>query len=465
MKPVHSFAFTLASILILCSPSFCQKPDTPKSRPYEDLAKQIITTGLSTDESYHILTELCTTIGARLAGSPQAAQAVSWAKRKMEDYGFSNVRLESVTVPHWIRGPKEEASIIRSSGEILPMKICALGGSIATPKDGITARVVEVKSFDELKSLGEDARGRIVFFNRPMDQTKIYPFEAYGGAVNQRTQGAVEAAQVGGVGTIVRSMTERADDVPHTGAMNYVDSIRKVPTAALSIAAANLLDSLLRIDPWLQVKLKLTCQTLPDVESSNVIGEITGTEYPNEIVLVGGHLDSWDKGQGAHDDGTGVSQSIEALRLIKSLGLQPKRTIRVVLFMNEEHGLNGGKAYAADIPASEKHIAAIETDAGGFSPRGFGVSSDSVTFAKIARWSHLLEPMDAEEIRRGGGGADISPLARSHIPMIGLRVDSQRYFDYHHSDSDTIDKVNERELELGATTLAILAYVLAQEGL
>ena len=413
-----------------------------------------------------MLTELTTKVGNRVSGSPQAEQAVAWAKKKMEELGFDKVHTEPVTVPHWVRGKVEKCSIVNSKSHgNASLTVCALGGSIGTPDEGVTAEVYEVKSFDALQAEKDKAKGKIIFFNRPFDNSKISTFEAYGGAVNQRGQGAVEAAKVGGIAALVRSMTTRIDDVPHTGAMNYNDSIPKVPAAAVSTIGANLLSELLEKEKNVKINLKLSSQILSDVESENVIGELTGTEKPNEVIVIGGHLDSWDKGQGAHDDGSGCVHSMEALRLLKQLDLKPKRTIRCVLFMNEENGLRGGKAYAAKDRPGEKHIAAIETDAGGFTPRGFGVTSDSVTFEKIARWAYLFESIEADRIRKGGGGADISELGKKGVPEIGLRVDGQRYFDYHHSDSDTIDKVNERELELGATALAVLVYVLAQEGL
>jgi len=246
--------------------------------------------------------------------------------------------------------------------------------------------------------------------------------------------------------------------------MGYIEAIPKVPAGAMSTRGADELSNLLKEDGGLKVYVKTTCETLPDVESANVVGEIRGTELPNEVVVVGGHLDSWDKGQGAHDDGSGVVQSMEALRLLKELGLKPKRTIRAVAFMNEENGGRGGQAYAAKDRPGETHIAAIETDMGGFMPRGFGVETDSVRFQKIARWAHLFSPIWADRIVRGGGGSDISWLMAKGVPQISLLPETQRYFDYHHSESDTIDKVNERELELGAACLAILTYVLAQEG-
>jgi Zn-dependent M28 family amino/carboxypeptidase len=297
-----------------------------------------------------------------------------------------------------------------------------------------------------------------------MDPKLLDPFEAYGGAVDQRGRGAIEAAKHGGVAAIVRSMSLAVDDVPHTGAMRYVDSIKKVPAAAVSTVGAERLSDLLKKGP-VKLTLKLSCSILPDAESANVVGELTGSEKPEEVIVIGGHLDSWDKGRGAHDDGSGIAHVLEALRLLKEAGLAPKRTIRVVGFMNEENGTKGGIAYAAKPRPGEKHIAALETDAGGFSPRGFGVTADSLVFGKIAKWAYLFEPIEADRIRKGGGGADISDLGKQGVPMIGLRVDGQRYFDYHHSAKDTIDKVNERELELGAASIAALTYVLAQEGL
>lgn len=462
-----SLRFLIFAVLTLFAVpfSFAQGADSLAGASYEDVAARIIRTGLSTGKAYGLLSDLCLNIGHRLSGSPEAAKAVVWGKRMMEEYGLENVRLEPVMVPRWVRGRMEEGWIVRSSGKKIPLRICALGGSVGTPKEGITAGIVEVTSFEELRAMGDAAEGKIVFFNRPMDPTKYSTFEAYGGAVDQRGQGSVEAAKVGGVAALVRSMSTRIDDVPHTGAMGYNDSIPKVPGAAVSTRGAEILDSLLARDKQLKVHLNFSCETLPDVESADVIGELTGSEKPEEVIVVGGHLDSWDKGQGAHDDGAGCVQTIEALRILKNLGLHPKRTIRAVLFMNEENGLRGGMAYAAKDRPAETQIAAIETDAGGFTPRGFGVQADSAGVARLQRWAPLLRGIDADRITQGGGGADISPLAKRGVPTLGLRVDSQRYFDYHHSDSDTIDKVNERELELGATALAILCYVIAQEGM
>jgi Zn-dependent M28 family amino/carboxypeptidase len=459
--------FSLVTLLIVVSSVLnSQTTDAAKDRPYEKFANNVISAGLGSGKAIDILTELSVGVGPRLSGSPQAAKAVEWSKHKMEELGFQNVHLEKVMVPHWVRGDVEECKIVDSrSVGTKPLKICALGGSVGTQNDGITAEVIEVSTFDELKALGDQAKGKIIFFNRSMDRSKISTFEAYGGAVNQRGAGAREAAKAGGVAAIVRSMTTRLDDSPHTGAMGYIDSIAKVPAAAVSTIGANFLSDLIKKEKHVRLHLALSCQTLPDVESANVVGELTGSEKPNEVIVIGGHLDSWDKGRGAHDDGAGCAHVIEALRLLKELGFTPKRTIRAVTFINEENGTRGGKAYAALSRPGEKHIAALETDAGGFSPRGFGVTSDSVTFQKISQWEYLFAPIDADRIRKGGGGADIGELGSQGVPTIGLRVEGNRYFDYHHSENDTLDKVNERELELGAISIAILTYVLAQEGL
>lgn len=430
----------------------------------DSVVRTIVQTALLQNRSIEMLRELCA-IGPRLSGSEQYEKAAQWSKSTMERLGFDRVWLEPVMVPHWVRGDKEEAMVYPAKRRMLmPVKVAALGGSIATPKEGVMGEIVEVRSFDELHTLGAAAKGKIIFFNRPMDRTQINTFAAYGGAVDQRGRGAIEAARMGGIAAIVRSMTTRIDDVSHTGAMGYDDNIPKVPAAAISTRDADRLSELLKIEPGTRMRLTLSCETLPDAATWNVVGEIRGSEFPNEVIVVGGHLDSWDKGVGAHDDGAGCIQSIEVLRLIKELGLKPKRTIRAVMFANEENGLRGGIAYAAVQRSGEHHIAAIESDAGGFVPRGFGVS-DSAAYVRIKSWEPLFSFMNADRIVRGGGGADISPLMRQGVPGIGLNVDSQRYFDVHHSDNDVIEAVNERELALGAGAMAVLAWMIAEEGL
>ncbi|MDD8018814.1 MAG: M20/M25/M40 family metallo-hydrolase [Bacteroidota bacterium] len=430
-----------------------------------DIVERLKNNGLESLHSYEMLKNLTSTVGNRLSGSENYEKAVRWGMQTLKDAGCDSVWLEPVMIPHWVRG-KSEKAFVWNGKKKEALAVCALGGSIATPKNGIRAEVIEVHSLDEVKKLGVKAEGKIIFYNRPFDKTKFSPFEAYGGAVDQRSRGAIEAAKVGAIGVLARSMTNALDNEPHTGMMQYKDSVTKIPAAAISTVGAEYVSGLLKTGKPVTVELYLECQTLPDVQSSNVIGEIHGAELPHEIILVGGHLDSWDKGVGAHDDGAGIVHSIEALHLIKNLGIRPKRTIRAVLFANEENGLRGAKAYAARVQnKNEKHLAAIESDAGGFAPLGFGVTSDSSKFEKIKTWSPLLEVVGADKIRREGGGADVGQLAPFTSALIGLNPEQQRYFDYHHSNNDTIDKVHPRELELGAIAISILAWLISQEGL
>lgn len=387
---------------------------------FAQIPDSLLQTGLRKPQSYDLLRELTSKAPHRLSGSTGAANAVQLMKSVMEREGFSNVRLEQCMVPHWERGPVESAEIVRLGGKNIRLNICALGGSIATPRGGITAEVVEVHSVDEVKALGDLAKGKIVFFNRAFDPAKFDTFEGYSGAVDQRAGGAVNAARAGGVAALVRSMTTALDDVPHTGGMGYQDTVTKVPGAAISTMGANRLSALLKKDPHLKLRIVLTCRTFPDTTSSNVMGEITGSERPDEVIVVGGHLDCWDKGSGAHDDGSGCVQAIEVLKLIRELGLTPKRTIRAVLFMNEENGLRGGRAYEADLRRkSERQIAAIESDRGGFAPRGFSIQGDSLVVARVLRWRALFDRIDAGKIQKGGSGVDISPMVRDGVPGFG----------------------------------------------
>jgi hypothetical protein len=372
-----------------------------------------------------------------------------------------------VTVQHWVRGDIEEAKIIQARQmNPYPLSVTALGWSIATPAPGISAPVVEAASFDELRRLGEKVKGKIVFFNKAMDRAYLDTFRAYGEAVPLRGRGAAEAAKQGAVAVLVRSMTLRTDDDPHTGMVQYDPKVAKIPAAALSTLDADFLSDLLQKDDSVVVNLKLSCRELPPVASANVVGELHGTDWPDQIILLGGHLDSWDLAMGAHDDGAGCVQAVEALRLIKELGLKPKRSIRAVLFMNEEFGVSGGRDYARNgRRKKEKHIAAIESDRGGFLPVGLSVGGSPETFLKLQSLENLLKPSGIVWVRPGGGGADIGPLAGQGTVLMSLVPDSQRYFDVHHSAQDILASVNPRELELGAIIMAIVSYVLAEEGL
>ncbi|MEE3020567.1 MAG: M20/M25/M40 family metallo-hydrolase [Bacteroidota bacterium] len=433
------------------------------------MLQSIYRTALLDGKAYDWLDYLTNQIGGRLSGSLNAERAVEWSKQELEKLSLDKVWLQPVLVPKWVRGPKEFALIETEPGVTFNVPITALGGSVATPSVGLKAEVVEVQNFEELAALGtEKIDGKIVFFNRPMQADLISTFSAYGGCVNQRYDGAREASQYGAIGVIVRSMSLRMDDYPHTGAMSYGDQpiSKRIPAAAISTNAAEKLSNLLKIAPKLKFLFRQQCKQYDDVLSYNVIGEITGSDYPDEIILVGGHLDSWDVGDGAHDDGAGCVQSMEVLRLFQQLDYKPKRTLRVVLFMNEENGLRGGRKYA-EIAAlkGETHIFALESDAGGFTPRGFNFDLPDHEFTQVKSWEPLFKPYLIHYFEKGGSGADIGPLKTKTNVLAGLRPDSQRYFDHHHAATDTFDAVNKRELELGAATLSSLIYLYDTYGL
>ncbi|RFZ83179.1 peptidase M28 family protein [Mucilaginibacter terrenus] len=454
-----------SAILLLSVVTSVKAQDSVTIRKFFDEA-------LVNGQSYENLRYLCKKIGPRLSGSANAQKSVEWSKKLMDSYGFDKVYLQEVMVPHWVRGAKEQGFIIDGKTRI-PVPIAALGMSVATPKDGVTATIVEVKSLKELETLGESVvKGKIVFFNGPFDQRYIETGEGYGAAGVQRFAGPSAAAKLGAVGAIVRSITPALDDYPHTGGTVYEEGGRKIPAAAISTLAANKLSNMLRLRKLPQIKFffKQNCELLPDVRSYNVIGEITGTEKPNKIITVGGHLDSWDLAEGAHDDGTGVMQSVEVLRIFKAVGYKPKNTVRAVFFMNEENGHKGGLKYA-EVAAQNKedHLVALETDEGGFTPRGF--SFQGVTAAKLKdinnNFKSLLEPYEADRLVSGGGGTDIGPLKETipSIVLMGFRPDSQRYFDIHHTPNDVFENVNKRELELGAASIAAMVYLIDQHGL
>jgi hypothetical protein len=432
---------------------------------YNNIADLFIKYSLLEQKGYEWLKELCK-IGPRLSGSDNSLKAIYWAKNKMEKLGFDSVWLQPVMVPKWVRNNIESAIISHSKKyKGRKLNIASFGGSIATPPNGITAEIVEVKSLDQLKIFGDKIKGKIVFFNRSFDNSLVSTFEAYGKAVDQRTQGAIEAARYGAVASIVRSVTSQKDNVPHTGVMYYDPIITKIPHAAIGTLDADFLSSAIKEEPDLSINIEMNCENFPDVESFNVIGELRGNEFPDETIVVGGHYDSWDKGCGAHDDGAPCLQTMEILDLFNRLGLKPKRTIRCVLFINEENGLRGAIEYGkyADT-AKVKHIAAIEADRGAFTPRGFNITSDSTTVKKLQEWLPILNKAHIDWIRSGGSGGDIAQIKNAKA-WFGFVPDDQRYMDLHHSDNDTFESVHPREMQLGTAAMAILTYLLSEEGL
>ena len=430
--------------------------------------RSIYDKALLNGKSYDWLDHLSNEIGGRLSGSQEAERAVNYTKEELDKLGLDKVWLQPVMVPKWKRGFKEYAYLETGPGITNTTDICALGGSVATPAGGIKAEVIEVQGIEDLASHGrEKIEGKIVFFNRPMQANLINTFQSYGGCVDQRYAGAMEAAKFGAVGVVVRSMSLRKDDFPHTGSMTYGDTPinQRIPACAISTRGADNLSNTLKLVPNLKFYFKQNCKVFDDVQSYNVIGEIKGSTFPNEYIVVGGHLDSWDLGDGSHDDGAGCVQSMEVLRLFKEINYQPKRSIRVVLFMNEENGLRGGNKYVEEAKLKqEKHIFALESDAGGFTPRGFSFDTDDANFEQIKSWEPLFQPYMIHYFQRGGSGADIGPLKNGEVVLSGLRPDSQRYFDYHHAANDTFDAVNRRELELGGAAMASLIYLIDKYG-
>lgn len=428
--------------------------------------KSIFNNILEKSVCYDWLDEMCTTVGGRLSGSDAANEAVFFCKNKLESLGLDTVYTQSCMVPVWHRGDVE---IVKYANSNITLAATSLGNSLGTGSGGLTAEVIEVKSLEDVKSLGTDAiKGKIVFYNRPMDPTQLSTFNAYGGAVDQRVYGPSVAAQYGAVGTIVRSMTLKKDRIPHTGVTVYTEDVTQIPALAISTMDADELSANLLKSP-VTLYIENYCKNMGQRESFNVVGEIKGSTTPDEIILVGGHLDSWDIGQGAHDDGAGCVHAMEVMHTIKAMNFVPNRTIRCVLFMNEENGLVGGKKYA-EISNNNKeyHLAAIESDSGGFTPQGFTCDGDTThfkqMFSKFKSWEDIFSPYGLY-LKKGGGGADISPLKSQKGLLIGFKPDSQRYFDYHHTRTDKIEAVNKRELELGAASITSLVYLIDKYGL
>lgn len=434
------------------------------------LIREIYAQSYTELKAYEWLTTLCKDVGHRLAGSEGAMKAVDWAKKTMDTFGLSSVDLQPVMVPHWERGNNEQVIMISDSLGAYTLMAYALGNSPGTGPKGIRGEVVEAESIDDIKMMNaSDLVGKIVFYNRPFDLGQLSTFAAYGGAADQRWMGPRAAAERGALGAVIRSLSSAKDDYPHTGSTFVADTVRNIPSAALSTNDADLLTRALEVGK-VEIAMYTSGVMHEDVLSHNVIGEIRGTVSPDTVIIIGGHLDSWDVGEGAHDDGAGCVQSMEVLyRLVKN-GYKPRHTIRCVLFMNEENGLRGGKEYArVAIGKNEFHLAAIESDGGGATAQGFGCSAGEgiqldQRLAHLAPYISLLEPYDLE-MKPGGGGADIGPLKPTAGMLIGLRPDNSRYFDYHHSDLDVLENVHPRELASGSAALTALVILLDQYGI
>jgi len=443
---------SLPRISLLLAPLALLAAAPPLYESYKDAASQIINAALADQDGYAKLSYLCDRIGNRLSGSPALEEAIRWAAAQMKRDGLENVTTPAVKVPHWVRG-REEGELVAPVRR--PLTLLGLGGSVATPAEGITAEVVPVGSFDALEALGrEKVAGKIVLFN--------VPYEGYGKTVAYRGAGASRAARLGALAMLLRSVGSLAMQTPHTGALQYTAADRRIPAAAITLEDATLIQRLSDSGDVVTVRLYMEAHMLPDADSANVMGEIPGREKPEEIVVMGGHIDSWDVGAGAQDDGSGIMAALEAAVVIRKLGLRPRRTLRVVFWTNEENGTAGARAYRAMVgDAVRNHVAAIEMDGGAEKPAGFGVGRGGAALARAREIGRLLEPIGADAIREGGGGADIGPLMTDGVPGLGLFTAGQHYFDWHHTRTDTLDKIDPREFRQNIAAMAVMAYVLA----
>jgi carboxypeptidase Q len=447
---------SIAAVFVLAADAAAQQPVVPRPAPsialhYREVADRLIDAALADSSAYARLTELVDRFGHRFSGSESLERALDWILEEMREDGLENIHAQPVQVPRWVRG-RESLELVSPRRKRLPM--LGLGGSVGTPPEGIRAEVLVVNSFDELKARKAEARGKIVLLDAP--------FTTYGRTVTYRVYGAVEAAKAGAVASLIRSVTPFSLMTPHTGQMRYEPDVPPIPHAAITIEDAEMLRRMQERGERIEVVLKMEAKTLPDVTSRNVMAEIVGREFPEQVVVLGGHIDSWDVGQGAMDDAGGSVAAWEAVRLMRTLGLRPRRTVRVVLWTNEENGLRGARAYyEAHKDEIENHILAIESDAGVFKPLGFAFTGSDEAYAIVQEIGSLLGRIGADEVTRGGGGADIGPLMQGGVPGMGLRVEGDRYFWYHHTDADTVDKLDPREMAECVAALAVMAYVAA----
>ncbi len=437
----------LLSAVVLHAPTPISAQDLADT--YREEANRLIEAATANHDAYARLTELVDNFGHRVSGSVALEQAIDWMMEEMEADGLDRVAGDPVMVPHWVRG---EESLEMRLPRPLDLPMLGLGGSVATPPGGILAELLVVSTFDELEERADEARGKIVLFDAP--------WVGYGQTVQYRSQGAIAAARAGAVASIIRSVTSYSQNTPHTGNMAYADDVRRIPHAAITVEHAKLLHRMQDRGERIELLLKMNAQNMPDAPSRNIMAEVTGSEFPNEVVVLGGHIDSWDVGQGAMDDAGGVVAAWEAVRLIKELGLRPRRTIRVVGWTSEENGGPGGPEYAR-MHDDETHVLAMESDGGVFKPSGWGFTGPDAAFDIISEIGTLLSGIEAGTISRGGGGADIGPLMREGVPGMGLSVDGTKYFWYHHTDADTIDKLDPDEVKLVVASMAVMAYVVA----
>lgn len=450
MKP---FLFVILLFIALVDVSWARQAESQQdvTAAYRATADQIIDAALADNAAWNRLARLTDTFGPRFSGSENLELAIDWILEEMKADGLENVRGEDVMVPHWVRGEETLEILIPHKRKL---QILGLGGSVGTGPKGVTGDVFVVTSYDDLEANKDKAKGKIVLWN--------VPFTSYGATVSYRSNGAVKAAEAGAIASLVRSVTPNSLYTPHTGNSSYADGVPKIPHAAVTVEDALMMQRMQDRGQQIRVHLTLDDVWLPDAKSRNVVGELVGSEFPDEVIVFGGHIDSWDVGTGAMDDAGGCVAAWEALRIMKALGLRPKRTIRVVMWTNEENGMRGGNAYRdAHINELDNHILAMESDGGVFAPIGFGFTGSDAAFDTLTQIGKLLQRIDSGVITKGGGGADIGPIMAKGVPGMGLNVDGTKYFWYHHTNADYVDKLDPVEVAKSVATMGVMAFVVA----